>query len=80
MVFCLLGIQGPFGAYNLFELESRSNQIIGQLNDVVGKLGNVLDALEEIKTNQQKPKKAGWNDYSFRDVGVIWQAASKEGK
>ncbi len=38
-------LEGPEGAYNLFEMESRSNEIIVQLKTIV-------DSLEMIKTNQ----------------------------
>jgi hypothetical protein len=38
-------LEGTNGAYNLYEMEIRSNQIISQLS-------NVLNSLEQIKDNQ----------------------------
>lgn len=38
-------LEGPDGAYNIFESECRANQIIGQLNKIV-------DSLEQIKGSQ----------------------------
>lgn len=38
-------LEGPNGAYNIFETEIRANQIISQLSDVI-------NSLEQIKSNQ----------------------------
>ena len=40
-----ISLEGPGGAYNIYETEIRANQIISQLSDVV-------NSLEQIKNNQ----------------------------
>lgn len=45
-------LEGVHGAYNLFEMECRAKEIIGQLQQVVNLLEEVADSLEQIKGSQ----------------------------
>lgn len=45
-------LTGPHGAYNLYESESRTDNIINKLDVINFKIDDIIDKLDEIKNNQ----------------------------
>ena len=45
-------LEGPDGAYNLFELELRSDRVIGELGNISNKLDTISNKLDIIAENQ----------------------------